>query len=433
MFRQPLAISHLKAPGGFWACAALALLIAQPAPAQVFDSGSTGADGALVLDTPGTVVFDPQAFVPILDGDGDGVYHFTTVNVAAGVTVKLTADVLGTRPVVWLAEGDVVIAGIVDLNGEEGHQGGEPRLAAVPGAGGFHGGLGGTALLAATAGSGPGAGLTGSVVGVGNHGGGGGYGTTGASAGHSNGAGGPTYGNRFLIPLLGGSGGGGANGAAAHIGGGGGAGGGAILIASSTRIVVDGSIEASGGEGGPGLVIPSPTAGGYWGGGGSGGGIRLMAPAIEGTGSILAAGGELAYPGGNGRVRIEAFAYDFLGIPDPITSFSQHLGPVFTTPETTFSVRLARIAGVDVPPVPTGSFDPADLVLETTGEVLLEVEASQVPLGTVVQLTLNAESGDRIAIESTPLAGTLESSTATAGVVIPPGFSRFTVMASWEP
>ena len=56
-----------------------------------------------------------------------------------------------------------------------------------------------------------------------------------------------------------------------------------------------------------------------------------------------------------------------------------------------------------------------------------------VPLGTVVHLVLTSENRDRVEVDSTPLAGTLEASTATASLTIPPGFSRFTVQASWTP
>ncbi len=53
--------------------AALAVLLisAQLVHAQTFDSGSTGADGALNLTTPGTIEFDPVA----LEIDTDGDYY----------------------------------------------------------------------------------------------------------------------------------------------------------------------------------------------------------------------------------------------------------------------------------------------------------------------------------------------------------------------
>src|SRR5258708_38441975 len=80
----------------------LCLVSAGVGQGQVFSSGSNGSDGALNLTTPGTIVFDPRSFNPALDPDGDNVYPFTTINIAAGVTVKLSATYLN-GPGFWLA------------------------------------------------------------------------------------------------------------------------------------------------------------------------------------------------------------------------------------------------------------------------------------------------------------------------------------------
>src|SRR5215510_14154314 len=82
----------------------------RPALAQSVSSGSTGADGPLNLTTPGTIAFDPKTFNPPLDPDGDNVYHFTTINIGVGVTVKLSSKILN-GPVHWLAQGPVTIGG----------------------------------------------------------------------------------------------------------------------------------------------------------------------------------------------------------------------------------------------------------------------------------------------------------------------------------
>jgi hypothetical protein len=96
------------------------------AMAQPFNSGSTGADGALDFSgtPPGTVIeFDPTAFNPALDADGDSIYHFTTITIPANVTVRLRATKAGVAPIHWLATGAVVIDGGLDLNGGDGHSG----------------------------------------------------------------------------------------------------------------------------------------------------------------------------------------------------------------------------------------------------------------------------------------------------------------------
>src|SRR3990167_1328763 len=111
--------------------ALLVLLAGVPGSAQ-FSSGSTGADGALNLTTatPGVVggvlIFNPADSTMfdnptrVLDADGDHVYHFTTINIGAGLTVRLSNQFLN-GPVYWLATGAVTINGILDLNGETGH------------------------------------------------------------------------------------------------------------------------------------------------------------------------------------------------------------------------------------------------------------------------------------------------------------------------
>lgn len=163
--------------------------------AQSFNSSSTGADGALVLAMPGTVVFDPRTFNPPLNSAGDNVYHFTTIYIAKGVTVKLSSQILG-GPVFWLAQGPVQIDGVLDLNGADGGRGPSPA-----GAGGYPGGVAGRP----------------------------GYRPTGFTP------------NVFLVPLVGGFGGDGGEAQA------GGSGGGALLIASSALITLNGSIIADGG------------------------------------------------------------------------------------------------------------------------------------------------------------------------------------------
>lgn len=103
--------------------------------AQTFTSGSTGGDGAFAPSSDINLVLPP-----------DGVFHYTTVNIPAGVTVTYSHNSANT-PVTILATGDVNIEGTIDLNGKKGlgivagvlsNQGG------LGGPGGFPGGSGGT-------------------------------------------------------------------------------------------------------------------------------------------------------------------------------------------------------------------------------------------------------------------------------------------------
>ncbi len=222
----------------------IALYNNQMTQAQGFSSGSTGADGALDFSSspPGAIIeFDPEAFNPQLDPEGDNIYHFTTITIPANVTVRLTAKHLN-GPVFWLATGAVQISGTIDLNGAIGHSVTPTpagRIPSLPGAGGFGGGVGGNncGTTPPQPGNGPQGGGAGNLIG-------GQAGVGGFS------------GNQFLVPLVGGSGGGGRGFSSCNQwGSGGGAGGGALLIASSISITISGTVTANGGPG----ITPPPA------------------------------------------------------------------------------------------------------------------------------------------------------------------------------
>src|SRR5687767_7709957 len=79
-----------------------------PAAAQTFVSGSTGADGPLNATTNITLNVPP-----------DGVFNFTTVNIANGVSVRFNRNALNT-PVYILATGNVTLSGMFDVSGANG-------------------------------------------------------------------------------------------------------------------------------------------------------------------------------------------------------------------------------------------------------------------------------------------------------------------------
>ncbi len=267
------------------------VLGALPVCAQTFSSGSDGSDGPYNPSgaAGAVIVFDPAQF----HGSqvAANIFNFTTITIPAGVTVKLSGNTVN-GPIYWLAQGDVDIEGTVDLSGGKGYDATAQaffRVASVPGSGGYAGGVGGVGTQAALPGSGTGGG-------------------TAARAG-ANATAGAFSGNHFLIPLLGGSGGGGGfndlnNGT---FDGGGGAGGGAILIASSSKIVVNGGINANGGN--PGFATRYCSAGG------SGGAIRLVSNALTGSGSLSANGGsnQQCLAGGPGVIREESTSTFFGG------------------------------------------------------------------------------------------------------------------------
>jgi hypothetical protein len=431
----------------------LALLLVAPAVAQ-FDSTSDGSDGALVINRPDpdpnpneAFVFefgpDDERFDRPLDPDRDNVYHFTTITVGPDVTVKLS-DAKLDGPVYWLAQGNVVINGAIDLNGANGDSTmGDPntahRLPAVAGAGGFGGGVGSSRDSVPGPGLGPGGGRA-----PDGRGGGAGHATAAVIRNPQCGSlpgDGTAYGNAFLVPLVGGSGGGGGGGGTVRIGGGGGAGGGAILIASNTSITLAGRITANGGAGG---------AGGYGGGGGSGGAVRLAAATIAGNGNITATGGmgsagfgpngpdltcgDDGTNGSVGRIRIEAFDIQYAGQTNPSAPRS---GPVdvFLPPPAERTLASLRVVSVNRTPLqnPSASLILADVVAETRDPIEVEVEARNIPLGTVVNLRVISENATDQVLDSTPLAGTRALSAATVTIpALPPGFSRAFARAEWS-
>ena len=413
----------------FGALALASCALATAAEAQTFNSGSTGALGALSV-TSGTVT---------LTTPPDGVFNYTTINVS-NATLRFTRNTANT-PITLLASGNVTITnGIIDVSGANGGSAGFGQTFVAPnggpgGPGGFDGGAGATGIVSTTGGNGlgPGGG-GGSVVttGAGNQAGagGGGFdiaGTAGLPGGAGTaGAAGVAYGAPTLLPLIGGSGGGGGGAIFGNTGGGGGGGGGSIIIASSGTITLTGGgarIIAQGGV----AASSFGNGGAASGGGGSGGAVRLVATAITGSsGQILVAGGSASGianggSGSAGRIRIEAFTNTlgagFGSVPASAVSSGQPTTVVLTNTPT---LRIASIAGVAAPASPTGSFSAPDVTLPagTTNPVTVAIAAANVPLGTIVTLTVSGVN-DGSATGSAALSGTVASSSASASVTIP--------------
>ena len=85
-----------------------------------------------------------------------------------------------------------------------------------------------------------------------------------------------------------------------------------------------------------------------------------------------------------------------------------------------------------VAPNPTGSFELPDVTINEGASTIVEIEARNVPPGTVVSLYLFSLEGADQVVESAPLVGTPELSTTTASVVFPPGFTRGFARAVWR-
>lgn len=282
------------------------LLFAQAAAIAQFDSGSDETFGAINIPNNETLT------IPL---PTDGVLHCTTVTVGFNSVLRFTKNPLNT-PVYLLATGNVLVnsGGFIQVSGESS----SGAISGKGGPGGFDGGHGGFGPSAPANrggdGHGPGRGINAANL---TH-------ATYATAAQNNNS---TYGNVLIVPLIGGSGGSGSNG---NPGGGGGGGGGAILIASETSIVINGQVQARGGNGA---------------GDASGGSIRLVAPTGGGNGNLDA---RSAGSGGNGRVRIDTTnpdAFRNLQLYGSVTRGTR----MFVFPETAPKLHLVEAAGQVIP------------------------------------------------------------------------------------
>ncbi len=397
--------------GALYVCvlAVILALGALPARAQSFSSGSDGSDGAYNPTGPaGTVIiFDPTQF----HGSqvGANIFNFTTITIPAGVTVKLSGNTVN-GPVFWLAQGDVDIEGIVDLSGGNSYAFTSQsffRIPSVPGSGGYAGGVGGVGSQLALSGSGTGGGAAGTP-------------TSPAGAGVFGG-------NQFVIPLVGGSGGGGGyntqnNGV---LEGGGGAGGGAIMIASSTRILINGTVNANGGQ--PGAAT------GQCGAGGSGGAIRLVSNAIAGIGNLTAVGGKSGQcpaGGGSGIIREESTSTFFPGGISGTLAQSAPFRLLLPTAGSP-SANVISINGISISPNPN-TFP--DITINTGSPVPVVIQTHNIPATATLTLTILDENNvaDTVA-QAPPLSNCTASNvcTTTVNVTFPFGGSYGLSKVTW--
>lgn len=248
--------------------------------ADVVFSGANTIDTSN-LEVNGDDVEDGATFAAAPHAGGGpelAILHVKSLTVSGGATVRVT----GSRPLVVIASGPIVVDGVIDAGARRSNRG----------AGG------------STSGAGAGAGGTGVHAGAfrDSGGGGAGYGAVGARGGNATctpncgaedpataGTAGVAYGDLAMTTLQGGSGGGASspNCAADPAG----AGGGAIQLYSGTSITIGlaGGINVSGGGGGAGRNCATNV--GAASGGGSGGAVFLQSPMIDHNGTVAANGG----------------------------------------------------------------------------------------------------------------------------------------------
>lgn len=427
------------------------ILLAAQWPAWAFNSGSTGADGAL------NPAINTEVVLP-----ASGILNYTSINIPAGVTVTFKRNVTNT-PVVLLVQGNATIAGTLSVSGTRSADTGtagdgvlaDDGTPGKGGPGGYDGGRGGRPVGPLNypdrnggKGLGPGGGVPGVYCpnldesGNGNNyfpmpGGGGGFGSQGASGPilSADCPGdpwtGPVYGSPELLPLIGGSGGGGGRTKGTWFAPGGGGGGGALLLAVTGTLTIEnnGRVLALGGDAGNSGTIGCQGVADYVsnGGAGSGGAIRLIATTLAGNGEISAYAGSQSFPncgyyggsGGSGRIRLEAEIVNRTNGTSP-ASTSGAPGPIFIAGLP--SLRITTIAGQSVPNPPTGVAD-VQLPETTANPVTVNFATTGIPVGNTVKLSVVPNSGSEVTAVSTALAGSTENATASASINLPLGGS----------
>lgn len=363
------------------------------AHAQGFDSGSNGSLGALNLTDSNLVVELPP----------DGRLHYTTFRVGPNRVLSFRRNALNT-PVYLLAQGDITIEGVIDVSGDQAP--GTPPIGGFGGPGGFDGGKPGFGdEIPPGDGYGPGAGGAGVTGSAADSAGGGSYAGIGSGGATTNR--GATYGSPLLIPLIGGSGGGGD---AGQPGNGGGGGGGAILICSSTRAVISGAVQANGG----------PWRGSSY-NAGSGGAIRVLAPKVEGRGSLNVNAGSGG--GGVGRIRVDTLDKTTLQLNfNPLSSTTVGAN-MFINPGVTPRLDIIEAAGQAIAPG-TGSTVRVQLPFGSDTNRTVRIQARDFGADVPIRLTLTPDSGRRIEINAT-IANT---TTNPAEVTIPVGLPANTLV-----
>jgi hypothetical protein len=409
-----------------------------------FGTGSDQCDAG-----GGTNVFVQIPNIPA-GGLTTGIYEFTDVNISTVSGVNRRLIVVGTSPNVALtilSQNDINVSGTASGNSTQIFLSGQTppsansnfaEAGARSGPGGFDGGASGNG---------------GAIPGSGSAG----FGPVGGAAGRADAvtaadlsaasAGAPPL-NPSLTPLVGGSGGGGGAGLGptntfgcttntlGYGGGPGGGGGGAILLAASNRVTLGqfASLLANGGNGGRGNNGSAACA--AYGGGGGGGSVRIVAHEFVGTGTINISGGtrsDNTNPSFGGHVRIEAALNTYSGTITGASGGSFLSFPTASVPNNQPVLRIVSIAGTAMPANPVASIVTPDVTFASAIEapVTLTVGASNVPLGTTVNIRVVPAVGQPTTAISNGLSGTLASSTANASVSLPPGAGIVTASATF--
>lgn len=132
--------------------------------------------------------------------------------------------------------------------------------------------------------------------------------------------------------------------------------------------------------------------------------------------------------GAPGYIRVEAYNYSGFN-PSASPSFVSFALPSPAVVTNAPRLRITSVAGSAAPATPVGSlYGAPDIVVPLTqpNPVAVNIEGNNIPLATVVQITVIPATGTRTTFNSGGLAGTVATSTAAANVTLPSGMSVLT-------
>lgn len=322
------------------------------------------------------------------------VYKYTSVHIAEGATLSF-ANHPTHAPVVWLVSGDVTINGTINIDGAPGvTTAPEHYSPSEPGPGGFRGGA------------------------VGPLGTGAGYGPAGGPSPRGYGKYATAYGNPQIIPLIGGSGGGAAE--PGYPAASGGAGGGAILIVAGGTVTINGRITAKGASG----FLPGTTAT-Y----GASGAVRIVANAIQGSGTIDASGLDAPTVG---RTRMEANSISpTLNIFPSTAAVAPGTTPVLWPPDNAPTVTIVSVDTKQAPADPRAEISTSsDVQIQNNGPVNITLKTQNLPAQGAVSLRVTPKYGDATTLAATFVSGDMNEATWQITTTLPQGFCTLQARAT---
>ena len=136
--------------------------------------------------------------------------------------------------------------------------------------------------------------------------------------------------------------------------------------------------------------------------------------------------------GGLGRIRLEAFTIRAeVGAGNPLYTATDP-GSVFP-PAGTPTLRAVMVDSVPISPDPRAGVQTVDAEVLTNNTVTLHIEATNIAIGTIVDVRVTPAADASFTVQSTPLTGSLTFSTATAQLSLPPGTSDIVLRAEPTP